>query len=98
MGILMKLLRYGPAGAEKPGLLDKNGVIRDLSGVIGDISGAVLSGEGLRKLAALDPSSLPQAAGNPRLGPCVSGVAEFIGIGLNFADHAAGTGMSLPSE
>src|SRR6478736_4387524 len=61
----MKLLRYGPAGAEKPGLLDKNGVIRDLSGVVGDISGAVLSDDGLKKLAALDPSSLPQVTGNP---------------------------------
>jgi len=94
----MKLLRYGPVGAEKPGLLDAGGVIRDLSGVVGDISGAVLSDEGLKKLAALDPAALPRVAGNPRLGPCVGNVGKFIGIGLNFADHAAETGMPLPSE
>ena len=94
----MKLLRYGPAGAEKPGLLDKDGIIRDLSGVVGDIAGAVLSDDGLKKLAAIDPKSLPQVSGNPRLGPCVTGVGKFIGIGLNFADHAAETGMPLPSE
>jgi 2,4-diketo-3-deoxy-L-fuconate hydrolase len=94
----MKLLRYGPAGAEKPGLLDAEGAIRDLSGVIADISGAVLTPEGLAKLAGLDVNSLPKVAGNPRLGTCVSGVGKFIGIGLNFADHAAETGMALPSE
>jgi 2-keto-4-pentenoate hydratase/2-oxohepta-3-ene-1,7-dioic acid hydratase in catechol pathway len=94
----MKLLRYGPAGAEKPGLLDRDGVIRDLSGVVGDISGAVLSDAGLAKLAAIDPSSLPKVSGTPRLGPCVGSVGKFIGIGLNFADHAAETGMPLPSE
>lgn len=94
----MKLLRYGPAGAEKPGLLDKDGIIRDLSGVVGDISGAALSDAGLAKLAALDPASLPVVGGNPRLGPCVGSVGKFIGIGLNFADHAAETGMPLPSE
>jgi len=94
----MKLLRYGPVGAEKPGLLDKDGIIRDLSGVIGDISGAVLSDAGLAKLAAIDPSSLPKVSGNPRLGPCVGSVGKFIGIGLNFADHAAETGMPVPSE
>jgi 2-keto-4-pentenoate hydratase/2-oxohepta-3-ene-1,7-dioic acid hydratase in catechol pathway len=94
----MKLLRYGPAGAEKPGLLDKDGVIRDLSSVVDDISGAVLSDEGLKKLAAIDPKSLPPVSGNPRLGACVGSVGKFIGIGLNFADHAAETGMPLPSE
>jgi 2-keto-4-pentenoate hydratase/2-oxohepta-3-ene-1,7-dioic acid hydratase in catechol pathway len=94
----MKLLRYGPAGAEKPGLLDAEGAIRDLSGVIGDISGSVLLPEGLAKLAGLDIGSLPKVAGNPRLGPCVGGVGKFIGIGLNFADHAAETNMPLPSE
>jgi len=94
----MKLLRYGPAGSEKPGLLDKDGIIRDLSGVVGDIAGAALSDEGLKTLAALDPASLPKVAGNPRLGPCVSGTGKFIGIGLNFADHAAETNMPLPSE
>ena len=94
----MKLLRYGSAGSEKPGLLDKDGVIRDLSGVVGDISGAMLSDESLKKIAALDPASLPKVSGNPRLGACVSGAGKFIGIGLNFADHAAETNMPLPSE
>ena len=94
----MKLLRYGPAGAEKPGLLDGEGTIRDLSAVVPDISGAVLTPDGLKKLAALDVKSLPKVSGNPRLGACVSGVGKFIGIGLNFADHAAETGMALPSE
>jgi 2-keto-4-pentenoate hydratase/2-oxohepta-3-ene-1,7-dioic acid hydratase in catechol pathway len=94
----MKLLRYGPAGAEKPGLLDKDGAIRDLSGIVPDISGAALSDSGLKQLAALDPAGLPKVAGNPRLGPCVGGVGKFIGIGLNFADHAAETNMALPTE
>jgi len=94
----MKLLRYGPAGAEKPGLLDSEGRVRDLSGVIGDISGSVLKPDGLKHLAGVDVNSLPKVAGNPRLGPCVGGVGKFIGIGLNFADHAAETGMALPSE
>ena len=94
----MKLLRYGPAGAEKPGLLDAEGAIRDLSGVVGDISGSVLTPDGLKKLAEIDMNTLPKVAGNPRLGTCVSGVGKFIGIGLNFADHAAETGNPLPSE
>ena len=94
----MKLLRYGPAGAEKPGLLDSEGRVRDLSGVIGDISGSVLTPDGLKHLAGVDVNSLPKVAGNPRLGPCVGSVGKFIGIGLNFADHAAETGMALPSE
>jgi 2-keto-4-pentenoate hydratase/2-oxohepta-3-ene-1,7-dioic acid hydratase in catechol pathway len=94
----MKLLRYGPAGSEKPGLLDKDGVIRDLSGVVPDIAGSVLSDEGLKKLAAIDPASLPAVSGNPRLGACVGSVGKFIGIGLNFADHAAESNMPLPSE
>lgn len=94
----MKLLRYGPAGAEKPGLLDADGAIRDLSGTVGDISGAVLTPEGLKKLAAIDPKTLPRVDGNPRLGACVAGAGKFIGIGLNFADHAAETNMPLPSE
>jgi 2-keto-4-pentenoate hydratase/2-oxohepta-3-ene-1,7-dioic acid hydratase in catechol pathway len=94
----MKLLRYGPAGSEKPGLLDKDGVIRDLSGVVPDIAGSALSDEGLKKLAAIDPASLPAVSGNPRLGACVGSVGKFIGIGLNFADHAAESNMPLPSE
>jgi 2-keto-4-pentenoate hydratase/2-oxohepta-3-ene-1,7-dioic acid hydratase in catechol pathway len=94
----MKLLRYGPAGSEKPGLLDAEGAIRDLSGVVGDISGAVLTPEGLKTLSGIDPKTLPRVDGNPRLGACVGGVGKFIGIGLNFADHAAETNMPLPTE
>jgi 2-keto-4-pentenoate hydratase/2-oxohepta-3-ene-1,7-dioic acid hydratase in catechol pathway len=92
----MKLLRYGPAGAEKPGLLHTDGTIRDLSGVVGDLSGAVLGRLG--DLAALDAGSLPVVAGTPRLGPCVAGTGKFICIGLNYADHAAESGMAVPPE
>ena len=94
----MKLLRYGPAGSEKPGLLGPDGEIRDLSGVVSDIAGDVLSDEGLAKIAALDPASLPNVEGNPRLGPPVSGVQKFIGIGLNFTDHAKEAGLPIPDE
>lgn len=94
----MKLLRYGPAGQEKPGLLDADGVLRDLSGTIRDVSGDVLSPDGLAKLRALDASRLPAVSGNPRLGPCVAGVGKFICIGLNYSDHAAETGATVPPE
>ena len=94
----MKLLRYGSPGNEKPGLLGSNGEIRDLSGIVGDITGEVLSDEGLAKLANLDPASLPVVDGNPRLGPPVSGVQKFIGIGLNFTDHAKEAGLPIPDE
>ncbi len=94
----MKLLRYGPAGSEKPGLLDGEGTIRDLSGQVADIGGAAISPEGLAQLAKLDPASLPTVAGNPRLGPCVAGTGKFICIGLNYSDHAAETGATVPSE
>lgn len=94
----MKLLRYGPAGQEKPGLLDSTGTIRDLSGVVPDIAGPALSPNGLAKLAGLDPSSLPAVAGNPRLGPPVAGFSQLICIGLNYADHAAETGAAIPKE
>ena len=94
----MKLLRYGEAGAEKPGLLDGDGQIRDLSGEVADIAGATLSPEGLARIAALDPASLPLVEGNPRLGPCVAGTGKFICIGLNYADHAAESGMPVPPE
>lgn len=94
----MKLLRYGDRGAEKPGLLDAGGTIRDLSGVIDDIHGAVLSDARLRQLAALDPASLPAVAGNPRLGPPVTGVGKFLCIGLNYSDHAAETNSPIPAE
>ncbi|WP_170330428.1 fumarylacetoacetate hydrolase family protein [Ruegeria arenilitoris] len=94
----MKLLRYGPVGAEKPGALDEDGNIRDLSGVIGDISGDVLGDEGLARLRALDLAGLPVVEGNLRIGACVGQVGKFICIGLNYADHAAESGMELPAE
>ncbi len=94
----MKLLRYGPAGQEKPGILDSAGAIRDLSGVVSDLAGDVLSPAGLAKLAALDVNSLPQVPGNPRLGPPVSGMRNLVCIGLNYADHAAETGSPIPKE
>ncbi len=94
----MKLVRYGRPGEEKPGLLDAEGTIRDLSGEIADVAGAALSPKSLAKLAALDPASLPKVDGRPRLGPCVAGTGKFICIGLNFADHAAESGMPVPTE
>jgi ureidoglycolate lyase len=94
----MKLLRYGPAGQEKPGILDAAGVIRDLSGVVPDITGDVLSPAALAKIAAVDVNSLPKVAGNPRLGPPVTGMKNLICIGLNYADHAAETGAPIPKE
>ena len=94
----MKLLRFGPTGAEKPGLLDSDGQIRDLSGVVDDIAGDVLSEASLAKLAALDPASLPLAPAGSRYGPCVGRVGKFICIGLNYADHAAESNLPVPSE
>jgi len=94
----MKLLRYGPKGQEKPGLLDAQGKIRDLSGVVGDIDGATLSDASLAKLRALDPASLPVVEGNPRLGPAVGKIGKFICIGLNYADHAAESNLPVPTE
>ncbi|MBU8539411.1 fumarylacetoacetate hydrolase family protein [Falsiroseomonas tokyonensis] len=94
----MKLLRYGPPGAEKPGMLDAEGAIRDLSGIIDDLSGAALSREGLARLAALDPASLPRIEGQPRLGIPFAGTRNFVCIGLNYADHAAETGAQVPKE
>ena len=94
----MKLLRYGAAGSEQPGLIGPGGEIRDLSGVIDDIAGEVLSDAGLAKLAALDPKTLPIVEGKPRLGPPVAGVQKFIGIGLNFTDHAKEAGLPVPHE
>lgn len=94
----MKLLRYGPAGQEKPGLLDASGTIRDLSTVVPDISGSTLSHTGLDKLKSLDPQALKAVPGTPRIGPCVSGVGKFICIGLNYSDHAAETGATVPPE
>ena len=94
----MKLLRYGPAGQEKPGLLDAEARIRDLSGEVDDIAGNVLTPEGLARLATIDPATLPQVDGDPRIGPCVGRVGKFICIGLNYADHAAETGAEIPRE
>jgi 2-keto-4-pentenoate hydratase/2-oxohepta-3-ene-1,7-dioic acid hydratase in catechol pathway len=91
----MKLLRYGPRGAERPGILDRQGRIRDLSGVVPDLAGEVLT-----RLESLkvDPETLPLVDGTPRLGPCVGGTGKFICIGLNYSDHAAETGAKVPSE
>ena len=94
----MKLVRFGETGAEKPGMLDADGAIRDLSGVVDDIAGDVLTDDGLAKLAAIDPASLPLVEGNPRFGPCVGQVGKFLAIGLNYVDHAAEVGAKLPAE
>ncbi len=94
----MKLVRWGASGAEKPGLLDAEGQIRDLSGQLADISGAVLAPDGLAQIAALDPATLPLVAAGTRLGPCVHGTGKLICIGLNYADHAVETGGKVPSE
>ena len=94
----MKLLRFGPAGQERPGILDDDGIIRDLSGVIGDISGADLADGALAELRGLILADLPVVAGETRIGPCVGKVGKFICIGLNYADHAAESGLELPAE
>lgn len=94
----MKLLRYGPEGQEKPGILDGEGRIRDLSGHVSDIAGDALTPEALAELAELDLDGLPLVEGSPRLGACVGQVRKFIAIGLNYADHAAESGMAVPSE
>ncbi|MCA0275070.1 MAG: fumarylacetoacetate hydrolase family protein [Proteobacteria bacterium] len=98
----MKLLRYGPKGNEKPGLLDTSGRVRDLSGIVDDIAGDVLTPEGLARLRAVDIETLPLVAGTPqqdlRLGACVGRIGKFICIGLNYADHAAETGAAIPAE
>lgn len=94
----MKLLRYGRAGKEKPGLIDAAGKIRDLSEVIGDIDASVLGPKALARLAKIKPETLPAARGTPRIGPCVAGVGHFIAVGLNYADHAAESGMPIPAE
>ena len=92
----MKLLRYGEIGGEKPGILDSDGRIRDLSGVVNDIAGEVLSPQGLKRLRDLDRAKLPVVAGQPRIGAPVGLVPKFLGIGLNYRDHAAETGMPIP--
>lgn len=94
----MKLLRWGMAGAERPGMLDAEGHVRDLTGVVPDIAGAVLSDAGLEAIRNLDPATLPEVPAGSRLGPCVGGTGKFICIGLNYSDHAAETGASVPPE
>lgn len=94
----MKLLRYGQAGAEKPGLLDQSGQIRDLSAHIKDVNGTTLDAATLARLSALDPATLPLVGGTPRLGACVGNIGKFICIGLNYADHAAESGLPIPAE
>jgi 2-keto-4-pentenoate hydratase/2-oxohepta-3-ene-1,7-dioic acid hydratase in catechol pathway len=98
----MKLVRYGAKGAERPGLLDGDGRVRDLSAHVADISGTCLTGEGLAALRAIDPASLPLVSGASqqelRLGACVAGVGKFLAVGLNYADHAAEAGMDVPAE
>jgi 2-keto-4-pentenoate hydratase/2-oxohepta-3-ene-1,7-dioic acid hydratase in catechol pathway len=94
----MKLLRYGPQGQERPGLLDASGAIRDLSGVVPDLSGAALRPATLARLRQIDPNDLPLVSGEPRLGPCVAGVGKFLCIGLNYSDHAAESNMPVPAE
>ena len=94
----MKFLRYGPEGHEKPGVLDRDGKIRDLSGKLGDLAGESVRVERLAELAGIDPASLPEVEGTPRIGPCLARVPNFYCIGLNYARHAAEAGMDLPRE
>ena len=94
----MKLLRYGPPGAEKPGLLDAEGKVRSLEGHIDDVAGIVLTNQGIAKLAAIDIAGLPLVSEPGRLGPCVARTGKFICVGLNYADHAAETGAAIPEE
>ena len=94
----MKLLRYGSAGSERPGIVDSSGVVRDLSAVVNDITGATISPESLQRLRAVKLSSLPEVRGAERLGPCIGAPGKFVAIGLNYADHAAETGATPPKE
>ncbi len=94
----MKLVRFGAAGKEKPGIIDADGSIRDLSGVIIDINGATITAKGLAKLRKINLAKLPKVSSRVRLGPCVPQPGNFIAIGLNYADHAAETGAAIPAE
>jgi 2-keto-4-pentenoate hydratase/2-oxohepta-3-ene-1,7-dioic acid hydratase in catechol pathway len=94
----MKLVRFGPAGSERPGVLDANGQIRDLTSVVPDIAGSALLPESIQSLTALDVDRLPLVTGSPRLGPCVANTGKYICIGLNYIDHAAETIMPVPPE
>ncbi len=94
----MKLLRFGEIGREKPGLLDKDGHVRDLSAHVKDITGDILSPDGLKRLAAINASDLPRVPSGVRMGAPVAGINKLVAIGLNYADHAAEAGMQLPTE
>lgn len=94
----MKLVRYGAVGQEKPGMIDSNGTLRDLSAHVADIIGATIGDESIAKLRALDPNSLPAVDGSPRIGACVGDIGKFMCIGLNYADHAAETGADIPEH
>src|SRR5215467_276429 len=94
----MKLVRFGPAGREKPGIIDAKGRIRDLSKVVPDLAGDALSPKGLAKIRKTKIDTLPQVRSGVRLGPCVAGTSNLIAIGLNYADHAAETGAPIPKE
>ena len=94
----MKLLRYGSAGKEKPGLLDQDGSIRDLSSVINDIDGETLSPRSIEQLSGIEPESLPTVTDEPRLGTCVGNIGKLVCIGLNYSDHAKESGMAIPTE
>ena len=94
----MKLVRYGEPGQEKPGLIDAQGGLRDLSAHVSDITGATLDDATLDKLRALDPASLPAVEGSPRFGPCVGNIGKYMCIGLNYSDHAAETGSEIPEH
>ena len=94
----MKLLRYGPKGAEKPGLLDANNQMRDLSSIIPDLTGDTVDPGTMARLSALDTDTLPPGEGTPRIGPCIGNVGKLVCIGLNYSDHAKETGSPIPSE
>jgi ureidoglycolate lyase len=94
----MKLVRYGPSGAEKPGIVDINGTLRDLSGIVDDVAGETLTPAGLEKLRSIGTTALPEVRKSERLGPCVGRVGKFICVGLNYADHAKESGAEPPKE
>lgn len=94
----MKLVRFGASGCEKPGFVDETGTIRDISSIVDDLSGDVLGDEGLERIRAAAPSALPAVSPGERIGPCVGHVGKFICIGLNYSDHAAEAGLTVPSE
>ncbi|WP_371347252.1 fumarylacetoacetate hydrolase family protein [Ancylobacter sp. IITR112] len=94
----MKLVRYGQPGAERPAILDAQGVLRDLSSIVSDIAGAALLPENLARIRAVDPAVLPAVEGTPRIGACVGQVGKFVCVGLNYTDHAAESGMAIPDE